>query len=213
MEKFFKYVESPSELVIDPNKLLFQEIINDFPFFQTAHLFLVIAQHQTDGIFFSDRDLRNAAIYSSDRALLYNYLTSKTKPASEQERIDKIESFVQEKGKSHFKVVEEIKEDIDKKVSTIKVTEKQNAAIIDKFIKEKPSIQKPTTEFYSPSKMAMRSITDDGEFVSETLAQIHVKTKNYEKAVKVYEKLSLIYPEKSNYFAEIIKSLKTKLNE
>ena len=63
--------------------------------------------------------------------------------------------------------------------------------------------------------MASRSIDEDpnNDFVTETLAEIHVKQKNYLKAIKIYKRLSLLNPEKSNYFAELIKNLKEKINE
>lgn len=79
--------------------------------------------------------------------------------------------------------------------------------LIDKFIAENPSISKPKAEFYNPISVAQNSITDKGEIVSETLAKIYVKQGYFEKAISIYEKLSLKNPEKSIYFAAQIEQI------
>ena len=52
------------------------------------------------------------------------------------------------------------------------------------------------------------SATEEGEFFSETLAKIYIKQKKYERAIKIFEKLSLKYPEKSIYFEDQIRFLR-----
>ena len=80
--------------------------------------------------------------------------------------------------------------------------------LIDKFIAENPSISKPKAEFYNPISVAQYSITDHGEIVSETLAKIYFKQGYFDKAISIYEKLSLKNPEKSIYFAVQIETIK-----
>ena len=48
------------------------------------------------------------------------------------------------------------------------------------------------------------------EFYTETLAKIFIDQEYYDQAIDVYEKLSLLYPEKSVYFASLINELKLK---
>ncbi len=55
--------------------------------------------------------------------------------------------------------------------------------------------------------IAQQSIIEDGNLISETLAQIYVQQDNYDKAIRIYEKLSLLYPKKKTYFARQIKKL------
>ena len=80
--------------------------------------------------------------------------------------------------------------------------------LIDKFILENPSISRPKAEFYNPISVAQNSIIDQENIVSETLAKIYEKQGYIDKAISIYEKLSLKYPEKSRYFAAQIEQLK-----
>lgn len=79
--------------------------------------------------------------------------------------------------------------------------------LIDKFIMAEPRITPSKAEFYSPTNMAKLSVVDTEEFVSETLAKIYEKQAYYDKAIRVYEKLSLKFPEKSSYFATLIEKI------
>ena len=79
--------------------------------------------------------------------------------------------------------------------------------LIDKFITENPSISRPKAEFYNPISVAQNSIIDQENIVSETLAKIYEQQNYFEKAISIYKKLGLKYPEKSRYFAAQIERL------
>ncbi len=119
------------------------------------------------------------------------------------------------------KSLEDLKRIIAERIQEIKSTEKKadeaevvkqpdKQALIDKFITENPSISRGTAEFYNPVEFAKQSIVDRENIVSETLAEIYLKQGHIDKAIQVFEKLSLKYPEKSSYFAALIKEAKQK---
>ncbi len=59
-------------------------------------------------------------------------------------------------------------------------------------------------------KIAKRSIQNSPALVSETLAKLLADQGQYDKSIKMYERLSLLFPQKSRYFAGIIENLKQK---
>lgn len=57
-------------------------------------------------------------------------------------------------------------------------------------------------------QLAQKSLTLSDDIISETLAELLVDQGSNKKAIKMYKKLSLIFPEKSAFFAAQIKKLK-----
>ena len=88
-----------------------------------------------------------------------------------------------------------------------KIEENQNT-IIDDFIKKEPKIGKINPKNYGKEDKAAESTTDNNSLVSETLAKIYYKQGNKDKAISIFNQLSLKYPEKSSYFAAQIKKVK-----
>jgi hypothetical protein len=83
--------------------------------------------------------------------------------------------------------------------------------IIDQFIKNAPQITAPRPEQIDNENKAKKSAEDHNDLVSETLAKIYIEQMLYHKAIETYEKLSLKFPEKSRYFADLIQSIKKKI--
>ena len=61
------------------------------------------------------------------------------------------------------------------------------------------------------NRIARRSLMAQGEVASETLAKLLVRQGQYQNAIKMYQRLILLYPEKKTTFASLIKDLKEKL--
>lgn len=89
---------------------------------------------------------------------------------------------------------------------------KKEHQIIERFIKEEPHITAPRADKIDTENKAKKSSEDHNELVSETLAKIYVEQMLYHKALDIYKKLSLKYPEKNAYFASQIKYLELKVN-
>jgi hypothetical protein len=83
------------------------------------------------------------------------------------------------------------------------------ADLIDRFIMISPTMERMSPKEYQ----AVRDLTEQGsdepgKFITETLAKIYVTQGYYTKAINIYEKLALQYPEKSTYFASRIEKIK-----
>jgi len=81
--------------------------------------------------------------------------------------------------------------------------------LIDRFILENPRIEPDREKADAPQKdISSQFVGEMGGFVTETLARIYVNQGYYSKAIDIYGKLSLKFPEKSSYFASQIEMVK-----
>ena len=81
--------------------------------------------------------------------------------------------------------------------------------LIDKFIIANPRIEPSREKTDQPQEdISLTFVQEEGGFVTETLAGIYVNQGYYQKAIDIYEKLSLKFPEKSSYFASQIEKVK-----
>ena len=91
------------------------------------------------------------------------------------------------------------------------ITDKNS--LIEEFINTQPRIipkDEPVGESVDISK---ESVIENEDYLTETLAKVYIKQGYYSKAMFIYEKLSLKYPEKSIYFAAQIENVKKLSNK
>jgi hypothetical protein len=95
-------------------------------------------------------------------------------------------------------------------VSAVNVPDKKKQAdLIDKFIIANPRIEPVRDKTALPAEDFPKPFVEsEGSFVTETLARIYINQSYYSKAIDIYEKLSLKFPEKSSYFASQIEKVK-----
>ena len=98
-----------------------------------------------------------------------------------------------------------------------KTLKKKSHQLIDNFLNtDMPRmVTKPLSEEDKPGKIKTsleESTMENDDLMSETLANIYIKQKYYTKAIGIYEKLRLKYPEKNVYFAQRISDLEKLTN-
>ncbi|MGQ1889168.1 tetratricopeptide repeat protein [Thermophagus sp. OGC60D27] len=64
----------------------------------------------------------------------------------------------------------------------------------------------------SDQDFSVKSLQESDDLMTETLANIHIKQGRYQKAIEIFERLRLKYPEKSVYFADRIKEMEDLIN-
>lgn len=191
--------------IIDKDESIYiSNILENFPYFQTAHILYSKALQNTKSIRFKSQ-LKKAAIYSGDRNILFDII-------SQQEDLNISKATIKDKLKKEEKKAE-LHSFLDwiSIVQTKKIvrSKKQNSdEIINIFLEKKPKIKNNKQRFFNASENAKKSIVENNDIITETLAKVYAKQEHFEKAILAYQKLSLKYPQKSSYFADQIKVIK-----
>ncbi len=111
----------------------------------------------------------------------------------------------------NLNAIEELEKSTSKKPIEFNANKKEDR-IIKRFIQTEPQIKHPTGVRLDNENKAKKSSEDGEDFVTETLARIYTEQMLYPKAITIYKKLMLKFPEKSLYFASQIELLEKKSN-
>lgn len=85
---------------------------------------------------------------------------------------------------------------------------------IDFFLEKSPSISSPKIDFGQTREqpdLSVKSVSLEEEIVTENMALIYMKQRNFARALDIYRKLELKFPEKRTYFAALIKNLENTI--
>jgi tetratricopeptide (TPR) repeat protein len=85
--------------------------------------------------------------------------------------------------------------------------------LIERFIINNPRIEPNREKKEMPVEDRSVPTYEEEGFVTETLARIYISQGYYSKAIDIFEKLSLKYPEKNSYFATQIEKIKESLKK
>lgn len=103
---------------------------------------------------------------------------------------------------------------VDDEESAPLSNKKLQSDLIDKFILANPRIEPRKEKSETPLVDISTPFVEEREgFVTETLARIYINQGYYSRAIDIYERLSLKFPEKSSYFASQIEKIKELLKK
>lgn len=107
---------------------------------------------------------------------------------------------------------EEVVEEVDAKVAAQHAAKAEKLSLLDQFLKDRPEM--PAMNPADPlvrDTAAEASILGEGEVVTEALARIHLMQGNHREALEMYQKLRLLFPEKSTYFDVQIEKIQEQI--
>ncbi|MDG2194663.1 MAG: hypothetical protein P8K77_07460 [Polaribacter sp.] len=206
-----------------------KSIIDTYPYFQAARA-IYLKSLNAEKSFKYNSELKITAAYTSDRTILFDFITSSVFTKSETPLAKATEVHHQISEKISSEKPEAIKRELSigkpihftqnethsfnewlqlsaqKKIerTTSSASQKPDkATLIDNFIKQNPKISRINKQAEYVVKISESN--SHSSIMTETLAKVYLEQKKYENAIKAYEILSLKYPEKSGFFADQIK--------
>ncbi len=218
-DQIYQFMQNPEKMNQETLASL-KELTEWYPAFETGWmLYLKNLKNLKDSSF--EQELINAAIRIHDRRKLYLFLNQKmNEPIPEQSELSEAVVADNPGVLDLIFPMEYQLETIDKKEETVgeiaqsvqnKPDKKQT--LIEEFLKAQPKM--PLVKDHvseSPMDVQKQKELENDDFVTETLASIYAQQGYYKKAIQIFEKLSLKYPEKSTYFAAQIEKIKNLMN-
>ncbi|WP_052354084.1 hypothetical protein [Flectobacillus major] len=229
--------ESFSYLVANPNEVSREDIAalealtQEFPYFQLAHTLLAKGYHQNYPEELANEKIRKAAAYSINRNALrkvingsfVNEVVAVPTVQVDSAYIDKVKEIVEAEEKqsatqaletpvfSNNDLLSQSLSFEDFLIEDILQKQQQQLSIIENFIQKDPGLirtSKSQLETKNNNEdLSANSVRPKKEIVTESYAKILTMQGRKEKAIAVYEKLILKFPEKKAYFADKIKGL------
>lgn len=192
-----------------------------YPFCASVHLLLLKTLNNTNNNEY-DNELKAASPFIHDRMHAYQWVQTPHKAVQgENKAVEKKhrKGMTDMEKEMHYQASlrqsEKDQDFLEPQTATRHSeagNENQKAQLIERFVQQQPTIKAQKDKSYEEEEQwAERSIEDNLDMVSDTLATVYEKQGKIKKAIQVYEKLNLRFPEKGDYFANRIKALKTKL--
>jgi hypothetical protein len=168
---------------------------------QDGHSVIVSAESETD------ESASVVFLFDNGSESIEETFTYMDPSFSVPEKSDLLELDEDESNASNFSAENIIEKESAPEIKDLK--KQTQADLIEKFIIANPKIEPVRIKSDHPVEDLSKPIGEEGGgFVTETLAKIYINQAYYSKAIDIYEKLCLKYPEKSSYFATQIEKVK-----
>ncbi|WP_275316543.1 hypothetical protein [Tenacibaculum bernardetii] len=233
-KKYIHVLKKPSAISQEISTEL-KNVIQQYPYFQSARTLELKTLKNKDSFKYNN-ELKITAAYTTDRSVLFDFITSKSfkeisnlkeKKASLKEILlpNKKETTNIEKDLAIGKPLAFTKSESfsfnqwlqlsSKNVITRDAISSKKEVITPINLEKNAIIDRfieKSPKISRPSKTNPSEIKttlskQNSQLATETLAKVYLEQKKYESAIQAYKILSLKYPEKSGFFADQIKRI------
>lgn len=231
-EELHHWVKNPDLTDSSRNDAL-NELIQSYPYFQTARLLLAKGLHATGDNRYEE-ELSRAAVLCADRRKLFyliekdayqKFLSKPEKPEPHDRTTALLDTFltsIEETPEEnplptdlhivsvdYLSYLDSVEKNQSEEATETETQPFRHQNIIDTFLEKAASDELFTPSLQPATKSAQQQtdVSEESEFLTETLARIYIKQKKYEQALTIIKRLSLNFPKKSVYFADQIRFL------
>ena len=187
-----------------------KEMIEYYPYFVQPRILLAKAAHNTKSLY-AENYINQAALYCSDRRWLYYYLYPEKKISNEPFKHDRVPKY----SGNYFDLINSVESEggdakqslknlADRLKSARAMVSHESAESLEKAVSKSvcatESVRIPTPDYFALTE-------EKNNEISEVYARKLIKEKKYSEAIEILNKLNLINPKKSIYFADQIRFL------
>jgi len=223
-EKFYGYLDSSGVIAENTNSL--KSIIEKYPYFNSARVLFLRDIKKTNPENFNEVLSKNSGLLPNRRHLfiVLNPLKKEVQvdalnsPESEQSFVLLEESQIPNNNIVDITDTPKANDIPISGYDLLEINDQEGGAIngndlIDQFLKSSPRIKPPQQSQDEQEDISLKYTEHPDDLVTEPMAKIYLSQGLADKAISIYEKLSLKYPEKSSYFAGQIQEIKQQLNK
>jgi hypothetical protein len=201
MKEKFKDLVTLKQEPDSKNVVFLKRLVDNFPYCQPARMLLTKALMPGNKSFFEYNQNISSAI-APDRRIFRDFLEDKHPLLQQNNRVASQITAISSEDQN----VTEGK--TKNRSQTLNERKRRQQTIIDSFLEKNPRIEARNKDKDIPEgDIAAESLEYKHDVASETLAEILLKQGKKQEAAMIYQKLSLMIPEKSSYFAKKLKSI------
>ena len=198
----FTYLLNKPNAIKDKHTIGLEAIVNEFPYFQSARALLLKGLYNQESFQYNPA-LRKTAAYTTDRSVLFDFITSGNFAPVQKLFIDEKEAFINEIKVNDLQIVTVISEILEPKIESSTLEQS-----IVKSIEESEIVESLPNTQENIATISEKLNQDHSYLMTETLAKVYLEQRKYQKAIQAYEILILKYPEKSTFFADRISDIR-----
>lgn len=215
-ETLFKIIQNPDSTLDEGEPAWFHDLISAYPYFQTAYVLLGMVYHAEKTPWF-DQWLERIAISVNSRQRFYELLGNQNREESGE--LQELDQLIRQThpGYAISKVDYNNQKNTAKGDDEAAETKSAGQAIVDDFLAKYNAVglnaKQASGENTSSPDQKQHQTADSKEpkpvtVISESAAAEAEEAGELKKAIEIYEKLSLQYPNRFNYFVERAEALK-----